>query len=239
MNTMSTLRTACALSLLTLCACNAPQSETSTTPPAADVPAGDVAAPADALPMDAAPPAPAMTSDDRSAVAVDRPQSHTTGNISVSSSDVQAQTAIPLRFTDYGDSVSPALAWTAVDGAQSYAVLLEDPDADQPQPFVHWVAWGIPANVTRLDADLAKDAQLTQPAGMHQGVNGKQRSGYFGPRPPAGDPPHHYHFEVFALDNMPTLPNDADRDALVAALDAHVIAKGELVATSQAPDSAK
>ncbi len=234
MNTMSTLRTACALSLLTLCACDATQTDTSTSAATTTPPIAEPAMPAEPLP-----PAGPMAADDLSAVAVDRPQSRTTGNISVSSSDVQAQTAIPMRFTDYGDSISPALDWKRVDGAQSYALLLEDPDADLPQPFVHWVAWNIPADVTHLDTDLTKVAQPPLPAGMHQGFNGKQRNGYFGPRPPAGDPPHHYHFELFALDNMPTLPNDADRDALVAALDSHVIAKGELVATSQAPDSAK
>lgn len=234
MNKTSTLRTACALCVLALSACNASQSDTATTPSTATMPAAETTSPAETMP-----PAASMAADDPSAVAVDRPQSHTTGNLTVSSSDVQAQTAIPLRFTDYGDSISPALAWTPVDGAQSYALLLEDPDANLPQPFVHWVAWNIPTDVTHLSIDLAKAAQPPQPDGMHQGFNGKQRTGYFGPRPPAGDAPHHYHFEVFALDNMPHLPNDADRDALVSAIDSHVIAKGELVATSQAPGSAK
>lgn len=230
---MNRIRNVCALSVLALAGCNAPQSDTATTPGAAAAPAGDSAPAAMTTGGDAA------TADTLSAVAVDRPQSRTTGTLAVSSDEVRAQTAIPMRFTDYGDSVSPALSWTAVDGARSYALLLEDPDADQPQPFVHWVAWNIPADVTHLAGEMAKDSHPAQPAGLQQGTNGKQRTGYFGPRPPAGDPPHHYHFELFALDVTLELPDDADRDALVAAIASHVIAKGELVATSQAPQGAK
>lgn len=231
------LRVTCALSILAMAACQPSHPDTAVTPPAPDAATPAVAAVA-SMPAPA-PMTEANRANDPSAVAVDRVQANGANSLSVSSSDVQAQTPIPQRITDYGNSTSPALSWTPVDGARSYAVMLEDPDAAKPQPFVHWVAWNIPAGTTQLAADLAKQAQLSQPAGMRQGMNGKQKSGYFGPRPPAGDPPHHYHFEVFALDTTLDLPADAGRDALVAALGSHVLAKGELVATSQAPANAK
>ena len=64
-----------------------------------------------------------------------------------------------------------------------------------------------------------------------QGRNSRGSHGYFGPRPPVGDPDHHYHFQIFALDKALDLPATADRDAFLAAAKGHVIAKGELVGT--------
>jgi Raf kinase inhibitor-like YbhB/YbcL family protein len=167
------------------------------------------------------------------AVAIDRVHTASGRRIEVSAPGVQAQAAIPAHYTAYGDGVSPALRWTRVDGAKSYALLVEDPDAHGPQPFVHWLAWNIPADVQSLPEGLP-----SPPAGMREGRNGRNSTGYFGPRPPAGDPPHHYHFEVFALDAPLALPGDADRDALVAAMGRHLLGSGELVATSQAPAGA-
>jgi len=171
-------------------------------------------------------------------VAIDRLRAPLPRAISVSSPDLQAQAAIPAHYTAYGDGVSPALQWTRVDGAHAYALLVEDPDAKGPQPFVHWLAWNIPADVQSLPEGVPTQAAPPQPAGMRQGRNGRDASGWFGPRPPAGDPPHHYHFEVFALDAPLQLPANADRDALVAAIAPHLLGSGELVATSQAPAGA-
>ena len=142
---------------------------------------------------------------------------------------------IPLRHSDYGDGLSPALAWTPVEGAASYALLVEDPDADRPEPYVHWVAWNIPAGATSLPEGLAPDARLAEPAGSLQGVNDRGTVGYFGPRPPAGSGLHHYQVQLFALDTTLDLPADADRAALVGAMRGHVLAKARLVGTHAAP----
>ena len=171
-------------------------------------------------------------------VAIDRLRATSTHPLRVSSPDLRPQAAIPAHYTAYGDGVSPALQWTPVDGAKSYALLVEDPDAHGPQPFVHWVAWNIPADTPSLPEGVPTRAAPARPAGMQQGHNGRDASGWFGPHPPAGDPPHHYHFEVFALDAPLRLPADADRDALVAAIGPHLLGSGELVATSQAPAGA-
>jgi Raf kinase inhibitor-like YbhB/YbcL family protein len=171
-------------------------------------------------------------------VAIDRVRAPSARTIRVSSPSLQAQAAIPAHYTAYGDGVSPALQWSRIDGAKSYALLVEDPDAHGPQPFVHWVAWNIPGNVASLPEGVPTGAKPAQPAGMQQGRNGRDASGWFGPRPPAGDPPHHYHFEVFALDAPLQLPADADRDALVTAIGPHLLGSGELIATSQAPAGA-
>jgi phosphatidylethanolamine-binding protein (PEBP) family uncharacterized protein len=53
--------------------------------------------------------------------------------------------------------------------------------------------------------------------------------GYTGPHAPVGEPQHHYHIQVFALDGMLTAAAGSDRDTVLAQMNGHVIAKGELV----------
>lgn len=168
-------------------------------------------------------------------VALQHEATRTTANLSVSSPDFDADAPIPARHTDYGEGRSPALRWNAVGGVASHAVLVEDPDAPSAKPFVHWLVWNIPPDMRELPADLRADVQPRAPTGIRQGRNDSGGSGWFGPRPPAGDAPHRYHFQVFALDAMLDLPDGATREDLLAAIDGRVIAKGELVATSQAP----
>lgn len=155
--------------------------------------------------------------------------------IEVASAQMRAGAAIAPRHTAYGDGVSPALRWNPVGGARSYVLLVEDPDAPGPRPFVHWLAWNIPPGTHELREGIAPQARPDAAEGMCQGLNGQGQPGYFGPRPPRGDAPHHYHFQVFALDRTLALPDGADRDDVLTAMHGHVLAKGQLVATSQAP----
>jgi glucose/arabinose dehydrogenase len=95
-----------------------------------------------------------------------------------------------------------------------------------------------PENATMLVADLngqnrriyASGLRNTIGFGWHP-VSGK--IGYFGPRPPREDPPHSYHFQVFALDTTLNLPSGYNRQALLDAMKGHVIAKGEIVGMYQ------
>ncbi len=64
-----------------------------------------------------------------------------------------------------------------------------------------------------------------------QGLNSSGQPGYMGPRPPAGDGPHRYHFQLFALDMRLDLPPTAPLDKLVEVLQANTIASCELVGT--------
>jgi Raf kinase inhibitor-like YbhB/YbcL family protein len=138
---------------------------------------------------------------------------------------------IPKEHSDYADGVSPQLEWHAVPKAQSYAVIVEDPDAKPITPFVHWVAWNIPADRTTLPEGLQEQPRLTEPEGLLQGRTSRGSVGYFGPKPPVGDPPHHYHFQVFALDAKLDVPAGADRDQVLASMQGHVLGAGELVGT--------
>jgi len=79
---------------------------------------------------------------------------------------------------------------------------------------------------------------IVDPEGVLQGRTSRGSTGYYGPKPPIGDPPHHYHFQMLALDvGALNVPPGSDRDTLLAAVGGHVVAKGEYVGTfaQQAP----
>ena len=62
---------------------------------------------------------------------------------------------IPSRYTCDGANISPPLQWSGVpDSARSLALIVDDPDAPDPQAprrvFVHWVLYDLPSLVRRL-----------------------------------------------------------------------------------------
>lgn len=151
--------------------------------------------------------------------------------VQVDSSGFAADGRIQPRHSEYYEGVSPAVSWQPVPGARSYALVVEDPDSKPITPFVHWVAWNIPAEITALPEGLPEQMRITEPAGVMQGATSRGSVGYYGPRPPVGDPPHPYHFQVLALDTVLDLPPGATRDQLLAAAKGHVIGKGVAVGT--------
>lgn len=162
-------------------------------------------------------------------LALEREETTAEGTVAVASPTIEPDSMIPEKHSDYADGVSPALSWDMVEGAVSYAIIMEDPDAKPITPFVHWVAWNIPGTTLQLPEGLQEQPRLVEPEGVMQGRNSSGTNGYFGPKPPVGDPAHHYHFQILALDKLLELPATADRDDLLAAAEGHVIAKGELV----------
>ncbi len=153
--------------------------------------------------------------------------------ITLSSATIIPDGPIAALHSEYADGVSPALSWTPMAGAKSYALIVEDPDAKPLTPFVHWLAWNIPGALSSLPEGLQEQERLTEPDGLLQGRTSRGSVGYYGPRPPVGDPPHHYHFQIFALDTLLNVPPGADRDTLLAAMRGHVIGQGRLVGLYQ------
>ncbi len=141
---------------------------------------------------------------------------------------------IPLRHSDDAEKLSPPLDWSrGPEGTKSFAILIEDPDAAEPKPFVHWIATNIPAMTTSLREGIKGSPKLLLPEGVTQGLNSMGSFGYFGMKPPVGDPPHHYHVQIFALDSALELAPGADRKAVLDAMKGHVLAAGDLVGTFQ------
>ena len=152
----------------------------------------------------------------------------------VESAAIKPDQPIPREFTADGRNVSPPLAWRNAPAAtREFAVILEDPDAGNPPPYVHWLIYKIPASATSLPENIPIDpaAPIPSPiAGAVQGSNGFRRNIYRGPAPPPGRP-HHYHFVVYALDQPLTAAPGLSRAQLLDAMNGHVIGRGELVAT--------
>jgi Raf kinase inhibitor-like YbhB/YbcL family protein len=162
------------------------------------------------------------------ALAVDRPETQASAHIAISSPGFGAGGPIPLAFSAYGKGVSPPLNWSALPaGTESLALMVEDPDAASAKPFVHWLAWNIGAASRGLP-------QGSVSVGTVQGKNGRGTATWFGPHPSDGKL-HHYHFQLFALDTALTLPAGADREALLAAMKGHVLAKGDLMGLFRKP----
>lgn len=185
-------------------------------------------------------PARAMPPEQRpygNALAMARPETDGQGGLTVTSGDIQPGAAIPMIFSAYGQDISPRIAWSELPaGTRTLALLMEDPDAASVQPFVHWVAWNISPDLDALPDAVPPVPQVPNLMNLRQGRNTRGSVGYFGPRPPVGDAPHHYHFQFFALDTVLNLVPGSNREDLLAAMEGHVLASGELVGTYAQPD---
>jgi Raf kinase inhibitor-like YbhB/YbcL family protein len=156
--------------------------------------------------------------------------------LKVSSADVKDGVLIPNDNSAYGKSLSPQVSWTkGPAGTKSYAVLLEDSDANaRGMPITHWLAFNIPATATSLAQGLPPQGAAAVPAGMLFGNNITGKPAYFGPRTPALAT-HHYHLQVVALDMVLPLAEGAPRNAFVDAAKGHVLASGEVVGIFTGP----
>jgi Raf kinase inhibitor-like YbhB/YbcL family protein len=130
-----------------------------------------------------------------------------------------------------GGNISPALSWSgAPQGTKSFALSVYDPDAPTGSGFWHWVVFNIPPDVTSLPKNAGDPKGAAAPKGAVQSRTDYGAPGYGGPCPPQGDPPHHYHFTIFAVDT-PKLEGDENTTAAVVGfmLHFHTLAKAELV----------
>jgi Raf kinase inhibitor-like YbhB/YbcL family protein len=149
----------------------------------------------------------------------------------VESSAFGTNGSIPIQFTSDGDDIAPPLSWSQPPaGTKSIAIIVEDPDAPNPdapvRTFTHWIVTGIPATTTELVGGN------TLPDGAVVGVNDWGKRAWGGPNPPVGR--HRYFFKVYALDMHLDAPNTT-RPALYAAMKGHILAQGELIGTYEKP----
>ena len=147
--------------------------------------------------------------------------------IAITSPAFEPGAEIPKKYTCEGDDSSPPLEWAAPPaGTQSFALIVDDPDAPI-RVWVHWVVFNIPADSRGLpdSASRAQSKTINLPQGAVQGKTSFNRNDYGGPCPPAGE--HHYVFHLYALDT--TLSSETmDKAALLEAMQGHVLAQGEL-----------
>ena len=139
---------------------------------------------------------------------------------------------LPERFTADGEGVSPPLVWGPVPAATASLVLIvEDPDAPAPNPFVHAIVWDIPADDNRLaEGAIVRDGE-GGPDGSDVGRNSSFSEGWLPPDPPAGHGTHDYVFQLFALGTTPDVGHNPGRSDIVKAISGNIIAAGMLVGT--------
>lgn len=140
--------------------------------------------------------------------------------------------AIPARHTDDGLNVSPPLAWeNAPEDTVEFALLVDDPDSNDRDPFAHWIIYSIPATATGLPENVTKVAAPADPAGSLQGLNDFDMVGYDGPAPPEADEPHSYRFRLFALSAPSGLASGVGKGAFLNAVEGRTIAEARLTGT--------
>jgi len=156
----------------------------------------------------------------------------------IMSPDMVDGSPLPQQFTCAAgtQAVSPQLQWVnAPRGTLSFALIVHD---IEPRPqkklddILHWMVWNIPATATKFPQGIPSNiADL--PDGSHQ-TNGNPGqggiTGYRPPCPPQNVPlPHHYVFDMFALDTKVDLPETATRADLMKVMDGHILGHDSLV----------
>jgi len=141
---------------------------------------------------------------------------------------------IPTKYSADGADVSPPLSWTGVPKeARELALIVEDPDAPQAEPFIHWVIYKIHTSEPGLREAIGKDAKLAAQPGALQQQNSFKKTGYNGPAPPRGHGIHHYYFRLYLLDAPLDVRNGLGAGELRLAMSGHIMDEAELIGTYQ------
>jgi len=142
---------------------------------------------------------------------------------------------IPVKFSQAaegaapGEGTSPAMNWANPPaGTQSFMLNMHDMDVARNKTTddqAHWVVWNIPATATGMPEGVPKGPQLAD--GSYQiSATGPM---YRGPGAAANGPPHHYMFELFALDTKLDVKATADafetRANVMKAMQGHILGK--------------
>jgi Raf kinase inhibitor-like YbhB/YbcL family protein len=147
--------------------------------------------------------------------------------LTLSSSSFRYGEPIPTVHSCDGAGLSPPLAWDDVPpGTKALALIVDDPDAWSPAPFVHWLVVNIAPGIDGLPLGASGQAM---PAGAVEGANDGGRVGYFPTCPPHGK--HRYVFRLFALRRTPVLRGGFNRRELERAMKGNVLAIAELTGT--------
>lgn len=155
---------------------------------------------------------------------------------------------IPLRYTQAGPEISPAIQWSAPPaGTASFVLIFHDADAlagNSTDDLLQWLVWNIPPTSSSLPQAMPDGFEL--PSGIRQiSVSGSR---YRGPGASATGPMHHYVIDLYALDTMldvkvdvqePQDPNpnvQSIRSSIMQAITGHVRAKAAYFGLFRRPE---
>jgi Raf kinase inhibitor-like YbhB/YbcL family protein len=160
-------------------------------------------------------------------------------SIKITSTAFQPNGSIPSKYTCEDRDLSPPLAWSgAPPGTKTFALIVDDPDAPDPEKpqrvYVHWVLYNIPATTIALPENASKKGL---PKGAVQGKNDWGKAEYGGPCPPIGR--HRYFFKLYALDIEVSGLSGPTKGDLERVMKGHVLDSAELIGTYQKASTKK
>ena len=155
---------------------------------------------------------------------------------------------IPLRYSQAGPEISPAIQWsTPPAGTASFVLAFYDADTLVPNStdgLLHWMLWNIPGTAAGVAQGRPDGFEL--PDGTRQISASGSR--YRGPGASATGPVHHYVMELYALDTLldikvpPQGPQDpnpnpqAIRTSIMQAMAGHIRGKAAYFGLFRRPE---
>ncbi len=129
---------------------------------------------------------------------------------------------LPFKYTKAGGNICPPLEIRGLPPkAVSYAILMDDPDAES-RVSLHWLV-NLPASITSIpEGKLPKEAVV--------GANSWDRTRYDGPDRTTGI--HRYFIRVYALDVVPTLPKGFTREDFITLISGHLLGTAQIMGSS-------
>ena len=142
--------------------------------------------------------------------------------LEVISSAFNNEDYIPDKYTGYGIDVSIPLEIKNINSSgKSIIIIMDDPDAPTSKPFVHWLIWNIPANITNIPEAIPNSEKVNILNEAIQGKNDFKTIGYKGPIPPSGI--HTYRINVYILDCFLKIDSNSTREELENAMKNHIL----------------
>jgi Raf kinase inhibitor-like YbhB/YbcL family protein len=130
------------------------------------------------------------------------------------------------QFGCTGSNIAPELNWRNVPtGTKSFVLLMSDYDAPVAGGFHHWIVYNIPADARELEGNHA----------FTEGTTSFGTTGYGGPCPPATGETHHYLFLLYAIDVARVGDQGLTFDAVVSAIQGHVLSATSIIGTFHLP----
>jgi len=207
------------LGILLLAACSSPPADPVETPSIEEAPAEEVA--------DTPEPteAPVQSEDEGPPEPTEEPAMP----FELTSTAFKEGEPIPVQYSCDGEDISPPLAWgLPPEGTQSFALIIDDPDAPVGT-WDHWIVFNIAANTYGLEEGLPITGINQIPGWISVAKNSWGRNDYGGPCPPGGT--HRYFFKLYALDTTLNLDENADKKQVLSAMEGHILAETELMGT--------
>ncbi len=144
---------------------------------------------------------------------------HDIASLTITSPAFEPNTRMPDKYSCKGSLINPPIHIEGIpEGTKSMVLIMDDVDAPVKDGFNHWVMW----NIDQTMPDIPEAYH-----GAVQGFNTDHKKGYYPPCPPQGT--HHYHFKVYCLNALLTIPPDSYKDKVEKAMKGKIIGQGELI----------